>query len=487
MREDFLKIIIRNDGRICPKKANEAYFIKHGQRDLWDWFLEYTKIFSTEPITHRLIAVKENHTQIKYCRICDKPAMFARSVPNGYSNYCSAKCSHHESQNKSLARSKVNEIAANAKRKQTLKAKYGYEYNSQRPEIKELLSKPKIPEAVLQKLNDRDWLHEQYTVKKRSSVDIAVELNNIHYGTVLFYLRKHGIEISYIKSSSAIEHNLIQFLQSKGIQCEQANRTAIKPYEIDIYIPEKKLGIELNGLYFHSLSKDEENKKTINRHRDKFILAEQQGIKLLQFTDDETSSKIEIVKSMILNALGSSERKLDARKLSVRSVPKTEYKQFCEFNHISGYAKAQVTLGLYEGQELISVLSFAKSRFDKNYEWEIIRFCSRLNTSVRGGFSRLLSHFMSEHQTRSICSYSDLSYGNGSVYANNGFNLIKTTDVGYFWTDGHTKINRYLTQKKRLQNLLGNDFDSSKSESENMFNAGYGRYWNCGNRVFGLQ
>ena len=48
-------------------------------------------------------------------------------------------------------------------------------------------------------------------------------------------------------------------------------------------------------------------------------------------------------------------------------------------NHLQGYAKSSIDIGLfYEGQ-LVSLMTFGKTRFSKKYEYELIRFCNRLN------------------------------------------------------------------------------------------------------------
>ncbi|MBR4316364.1 MAG: hypothetical protein IKP65_05310 [Alphaproteobacteria bacterium] len=54
------------------------------------------------------------------------------------------------------------------------------------------------------------------------------------------------------------------------------DKTMIKPYELDIYIPEKQVAIEFDGIYWHN----EENKPK-NYHLMKTELCEEKGIHLI--------------------------------------------------------------------------------------------------------------------------------------------------------------------------------------------------------------
>jgi hypothetical protein len=43
-------------------------------------------------------------------------------------------------------------------------------------------------------------------------------------------------------------------------------------------------------------------------------------------------------------------------------------------------------------------MTFGKNRFKKqSNEWEMIRFCNKLNTNIIGGASKLFKHFLQNH------------------------------------------------------------------------------------------
>lgn len=158
---------------------------------------------------------------------------------------------------------------------------------------------------------------------------------------------------------------------------------------------------------------------------------------------------------------------------------------FFKDNHLSGSAVSTIRLGLEYNDELVACVSFGKSRYNKDYEWEIIRFASKQNLTVIGGFQKLLSKFRQEN-TGTIFTYADRRHSTGNVYIKAGFENLGSTDPGYVWTNGTVTYSRYETQKSKLHKIL-TDVDLSKTEEWNMFNAKYKKYFDCGHLKFGLK
>ncbi len=251
-------------------------------------------------------------------------------------------------------------------------------------------------------------------------------------------------------------------------------------YELDIYISEKNIGIELNGIYWHS----ELNGKDKNYHINKTKYFESLNIQLLHFWDIEWINKQNIVKSIISNKLNLTENKIFARKCIIKIVNNQESKNFLNNNHLQGSINSSINLGLYYNNQLVSLLNICKSRFNKNYQYEIHRYCNKLNTSIIGGFSKLFKYFINKYNPLSIITYADRRYSNGGLYKNNGFILSHMSNPNYFYTKNYTFLeSRNKYQKHKLSNLLEN-FDNELTEWENMQLNGYDRIWDCGNYVF---
>lgn len=84
------------------------------------------------------------------------------------------------------------------------------------------------------------------------------------------------------------------------------------PFEIDIFLPQLKLGIEYNGLYWHGRR---ENKPNSNRIADTHILkteiSEQKNIRLIHIWEHEWNSQKEYIKKFLIDIISN---RLDYRK-----------------------------------------------------------------------------------------------------------------------------------------------------------------------------
>jgi hypothetical protein len=157
-------------------------------------------------------------------------------------------------------------------------------------------------------------------------------------------------------------------------------------------------------------------------------------------------------------------------------------------NHLSGKINTSVKLGLFYENELVSVMLFSKSRFMKDYEWELIRFANKLDTSVTGAASKLLSHFIKTYKPASICTYTDRRFGkNKTVYETIGMQFIKNTTPSTWWVKGTERINSQDTRFERLPKLLGNDFNPDVGIETNMLSNNWIKIEDLGSAVYGLQ
>ena len=269
----------------------------------------------------------------------------------------------------------------------------------------------------------------------------------------------------------------------------------IPPYELNVYIPEKKVAIEFKSLMFDSYGvsdiplfnnyKDEDKKCFLVKTEK----CEEQGIKLFYIFEDEWLHPVkrEIWKSKIKIEMGFIETKINARDCEIKEVSSSESSAFLKANHLQGIAPSSVKLGLYYKNNLVELLTMGQSRFNKRYTWELTRACSKLNTTVRGGFSKLLKYFK-EHYEGSIISYGNRrwAYAERNVYKENGSPLLTAApNYFYFMPGEYVLMSRQRFQKHKLEGKL-KTFDKDKTETENMYNNGYRRIYDCGNLVYQL-
>jgi len=256
------------------------------------------------------------------------------------------------------------------------------------------------------------------------------------------------------------------------------NRAILSPFELDIYLPNKNFAIETDGIYWHSEVGGGKNK---NYHLNKTKMSSTKGIRLIHIFENEWAQKKDITKSVLAAILSKNNQVIYARKCEIKEVNPKEKTTFLSENHLQGTDHATVKLGLYYNNELVSIMTFVKSRFDRTIEWEMSRFCNKRNTTIVGGSSRLFKHFVKTYNPNSVVSYSDRRYFSGETYLKLGFVFITNTPPNYHYTiDGyHTLQSRINWQKGKLAKKLLS-FEQHLSEWENMKMNGFDRIWDCG-------
>lgn len=338
-------------------------------------------------------------------------------------------------------------------------------------------------------LSDKNKLYEMYQ-SGLTCEQIAENLNTTK-STISRWLKIYDIETrksnSYerkIKKISKEESDLYEYIQSiYDGEIVQSNRSILNGKEIDIYIPEKNIAIEYNGLYSHYYRPNEMKESLIKGklyHLNKTILCENKKIQLLHIYSDEWNLKKDIVKSIIKSKLNLND-KIYARKCQKVIVDVNIKNKFLNDNHLQGEDKSKIKLGLEYNNELVCLMTFCKSRFNSNYEWELSRFSNKIGLNVVGGFSKLLKWFLSEN-TGNIVSYADRRYSNGNVYSKNGFEIIKINSPSYYYVDKSylKRYNRMKFQKKLIGAYNCTEYEKARE-------MGYNKIYDCGTICFGYE
>lgn len=259
-------------------------------------------------------------------------------------------------------------------------------------------------------------------------------------------------------------------------------KNIIKPYEIDIYLPELKIGFEFNGVWWHC-----DKYKGENYHLKKQEYSEINGVKLYSIWEDDWNTKREICESFILNKLKKS-NKIYARKCILKEISYNDSRNFLNNNHLQGDCKSSIRLGLYHNEELVNIMTFSKlrlplQRFDKNRNkdsvYELTRYCNKINTNVVGGASKLLKFFINNYKPISIETYSDNLISDGNLYEKLGFSYSHTSKPGYWYIIDGIRSHRFNWRKQKLVKM---GYDSNKTEEEIMSELGYYRIYNAGNK-----
>lgn len=346
--------------------------------------------------------------------------------------------------------------------------RYGVEYYSKTKEFRDSVC------LDFPILKDKEWLEEQH--KTKSTVEIAKELGTTAT-KVLCWIKNHGIEHKIYNVRSQ-QKEIQAYLDSINVRYKVNDRNSIKPKELDVHVTDYKFAIEVNGVYWH-----QEQKVGKTYHVDKLKLCEDNNIKLIQLWDFEWDSKKEICKSVINSFLNKND-KIYARETVVKIISSKKCREFLDNNHLQGYCRSKIKLGLFYKNELVSAMTFGKPRFNKKYQWELIRFCNKLNTNVVGGASKLFNKFLERCSPDNVISYNDKRVFSGGIYKTLGFNFLYDSELNYFYFKNGKTLSRYDCQKHKLTEILKDDFDETLTERENMLNNGWYDIYDCGNGVW---
>ena len=271
-------------------------------------------------------------------------------------------------------------------------------------------------------------------------------------------------------SVSKGETELLEFIHSLGVKTSHRDRTVLKGKEIDVLLPELRIGIEYCGTYWHS-----EERLGKEYHKNKLKLATDAGIRLIQIFEDEWLDRQNAVKTRLLHILGKSD-KVYARKLKLVTVALGEAAEFYEAVHTQGAGTpARVSYGLRDETSIIACMSFGANRFGPGME--MLRFASK--AGVTGGFSRLLTRYTRENPNEDLVSYADLRWSLGEVYKKNRFTLENVSNPGYYWCKGRKRFSRMSMQKHKLKDKL-ETFNPAWTEVENCQANGFWRIFDCG-------
>ena len=305
---------------------------------------------------------------------------------------------------------------------------------------------------------------------KNLSDKLEVDILTIHK-----YAKKYECEELFEYNVSSYENEIKDLFP--GIF--EHNRSVIKPYEIDLYSKEHKIGIEFNGNYWHC-----DAYKSKEYHKNKSDIASSNGVFLYHIFEYEWTdvSKREIIISQINSLLGNS-TKVFARKCIIKEVDTESSRIFLDKNHLQGRDNSSIKLGLYYKDELVSLMTFGKPRFNSKYEYELIRFCNKKGFTVVGGASKLFKYFIKVYRPKSIISYSNISKTTGNMYKILGFTQKSISKPNYVWIKRFDVLTRYQCQKSKLIKL---GYDPNKSEDTIMRERGFNKLYDCGNILWEL-
>lgn len=490
----------------------------------YDLIMNYVKEENTS-ISERIYLYQNNMIERPLCNFCKKNKVKFIKFYKGYNTYCSRSCSasatnmddsikkrrldgikrcnedkdiRDEMTKKSkLTKSMFSESKKtniNNKREKTNIKKYGVKNVSQNEIVKSKIKSNvsiSIKKVFLEK-SISNILESGFNIQnidKDTYHIICNECNEcISIKRYLFNSRKRfNITIctncNPISNRSDFEEKVYQYIKSIYNGEIILNKMYEKKYELDIYLPDINLGIECNGLWWHSeLYRDK------YYHIDKLEFFKEKNINIINIWEDDWMHRLDIIKSRISYKLSLNNNKIYARKCKLQLVNKKDTYSFINDNHIQGYCISKYNIGLYYNNILVYIMTFGSLRKNIGHKsiadsYELLRSCSIKHHHIIGGFSKCLNFFIMNYNPKNIISYCDISFNTGMSYTKNGFTFVKKTSPNYYWfnKDYLFRLNRWRFRKDKL---VSEGYDKNKTEIEIMKDNGYYRIWDCGSYLY---
>ena len=401
------------------------------------------------------------------------------------------------------------------KTKNTNLKKWGVEYPILTKEIKDKARKTLLDNYGVEHPSYSNELLNKAKITKENKINFAKSQNlltvselsmkfNRHEKTILHAVERLNISVVhfnrdehyYINESdlailsdfffktedwgtSYSEKEMVDFIKSiyDGEIIENTKKI-IPPKELDVYISNKNLAIEFNGVHWH-----DENHVDKNYHLTKTNMCNEKGIDLIHVFEDDWLERKEIVKSMIASRLGVYKEKIFARKCQIKEIEKDQAKIFFNENHLQGFAYGDLYLGLMFNDELIQCICINKKGWhDRNVE--LTRMVTKLNTQVVGGFSKLMKHISDYIEYKSITSYVYKAWFNGKGYIESGFKIVKENNPSYSYVVNGRRVHKSHFRKDKIKKMFERGelkfYDSDKTEHENMIENKIYRIYDCG-------
>jgi hypothetical protein len=262
------------------------------------------------------------------------------------------------------------------------------------------------------------------------------------------------------------------------------DRVLLKGQEIDIFIPSKKFGIELSGLYYHNefalLARGKTPSEARAYHQSKYVRALKEGVQLVTIWDYEWKMRREAVCARLKSLLGLNPIRIGARRVDARKFTENDFQQvqkFLDRYHLQGKARFKHAYGLLEEGELLSVMTFQPHHRQNIPTLVLNRYCVKADYTVAGGAKKLFKLALKD-LAQPVLSYSDNRWSTGGIYNILGFEKIRASPPDYFYADFSNRNRPFYSKQSKKKTKLEQALPETEYELRRKQNLL--RVWDCG-------
>ncbi len=368
-----------------------------------------------------------------------------------------------------------------SQRESTCLSRYGTKSASGDPEIRERIRQTSLEHFGVENPSCSEEVRFKIAQTKQSryggygwdAPSIRAKYNNTcqeRYG-VEWYCQTEDCR-SASKNDSGPNRDFESLLKNSNIQYE-------REFVLGRYIYDFKVDnilVEIDPWITHNIDiSPYDNPVAKTYHRDKSLAAQQSGYRCIHVWEwDNLQQIVELLEPR---------DPLFGRCCSVKQVPQEEEMQFLSCHHLQGYVKSEVALGLYYQEVLVALMTFGKPRYNKKYQWELLRYCA--TNKIIGGAQKLFRAFRSKKNPEGVVSYCDLSKFTGDIYSVLGFELLRSS-VGCHWYNPKTKkhFTDNLVRARGVDQLLGTSYGKNISNEQLLLSENFVRIYDCGQATY---
>lgn len=373
--------------------------------------------------------------------------------------------------------------------------KYGVSYALQSDDVKFKGSETSLKKYGTKHPMQSDIVKNKVkeTNKNKYGVTCVLKSHEIQDKIVKTNLKKYGVPYHCMTQKcidanghiiSNVNRHFAEYIKDNfNIDSEFEFRINRSSY--DLHILNSDILIELNPTYTHNstvgpiFGNNQKSPLNFDYHLSKTKLAQSNNYHCIHIFDWDDWFKVASLINPIKTRIYARNCKI------VNDIPLDECKEFLNKYHLQNTCKGQsVRIGLYYEGKLVQLMTFGKPRYNKNYQWELIRYCTHGDYSITGGSQRLFKYFIKNYNPESIISYCDNSKFNGNVYDTLGFNKINLTGPTAHWFNGEIHVTDSLLRQRGFDQLFGTNYGKGVSNEELMIAYGFVKVYDCGQKVF---
>lgn len=366
------------------------------------------------------------------------------------------------------------------KRKETCLNKFEVDSFSKTAQFKNIIktinSNPEV--KLTRSINESNSWKNKSNEDKISIQEKIKQTNMDRYGVPFYVMTKDCRESNGCVISQA-NKRFANLLINNDINFEQEFVVGLKSFDFKI----NDILVEINPTYTHNSTKGthfgkiESEPTPTNYHLNKSQVAENAGFRCIHIWDWDNIDKI--INLFLPKTI------IYARNCEIREVEKDEVNNFLNLYHLQDTCKGQkYCFGLYYQNQLIELMTFGKPRYNKKYEYELLRLCSHKDYKIVGGSERLFKHFLNLYDPKSIISYCDVSKFSGDVYERLGMELFSISGPACIWSKGKVKITDNLLRQQGFDRLFNTNYGKGTSNRELILNEGFLEVYDCGQKSF---